>query len=491
MRSALLCLFVITLASARLMAAIDPLVRTIDLDVGEETTVELSDGSEAKVKLVDLKENLDSVTEAVRRAVVTVEVNGKLAKLVSATYNLPRKVGGVQIDCTITRGYQDKGGTAWRLKKDARLRVWPKGSPWIRPGTFVYPANQKWFATDTQMANDPVYVDGGERPNKSSVYYHSGLDIGGSEGLVEIVAAVDGLVVSSAGETMPEHRLNTPVGPRYDVVYLFDERGWYYRNSHLKTIDPAIKPGVRVKKGQRLGTLGKEGGSGGWTHLHFEIKSMQPSGEWGTQEGYAFLWQAYLAEYKPKVIAVARPHHLCWTGEGVTLDASKSWAAGKIASYEWICDDGTTSTAMRMKRSYQKPGRHSEILKITDADGNVSYDFAVVIVYDRKHPDRHITTIHPSYYPTTGIRVGDPITFKVRSFISGQSREGKEVWNFGDGSQPVKVQSDGNAVKLAPDGYAQHVHRYAKPGDYIVRVQRTNEFGVVSTGHLWVHVLPK
>lgn len=488
----LFCLVLAGLSSNIFAAPIDPLVRTVDMNIGEEAAVQLSNGSEAKIRLVDVKEHLDSVTAAVRRAVVTVEVNGRQAKLVSATYNLPRKVGGVQIDCSVTKGYHAKGrASSWGLQKDARLRLWPKDSPWIRPGTFVYPAKQKWFATDTQMANDPVYVDGGERPDKKSVYYHTGLDIGGSEGLVEVVVAVDGLVVSSAGQTLPEHRHNTPVGPRYDVVYLLDDRGWYYRNSHLKTIDPKIKPGVRVKKGQRLGTLGKEGGSGGWTHLHFEAKSRQPSGEWGTQEGYAFLWQAYLAEHQPKVIAVARPHHLLWTGESVTLDASKSWAAGKIAKYEWTFGDGAKATGKRVKRTYRTPGRHSEILKVTDTDGNVAYDFAVVIVYDRKEPKRHITTVHPNYYPTSGIRAGDPVTFKVRSFISGQSREGKETWDFGDGSPPVEVRSDGNAVKLAPDGYAEHVHRFQKPGDHVVRVQRTNAFGVVATGHLWVKVLPR
>jgi murein DD-endopeptidase MepM/ murein hydrolase activator NlpD len=488
----LLCFVIVSLAVNAFAAPIDPLVRTVDMKIGEEAIVRLSDGSRAKVRLIGVKEKLDSVTAAVRRSEVTVEVNGKRATLVAATYNLPRTVGGVQIDSPVTKGYHAKGKPAsWGLTGDARLRLWPAGSPWIRPGTFVYPAKQKWFATDTQMANDPVYVDGGERPAKKSVYYHTGLDIGGSEGLVEIVAAVNGLVVSAAGETLPEHKLGTPVGPRYDVVYLLDDRGWYYRFSHLKTIDPSIKPGVRVQMGQRIGTLGKEGGSGGWTHLHFEAKSLQPSDEWGTQEGYAFLWQAYLAEHQPKVIAVARPHHLLWTGESVTLDGSKSWAAGKIAKYEWTFGDGTKATGKKAKRTYRKPGRHSEILKVTDTKGNVAYDFAVVVVYDRKHPERHITTVHPNYYPSLDVKAGVPVTFKVRSFISGQSREGHETWDFDDGSPPLKVRSDGNAKKLDPKGYAETVHRFKKPGDYVIRAHRTNEFGVVATGHVWVHVQPK
>ena len=61
----------------------------------------------------------------------------------------------------------------------------------------------------------------------------------------------------------------------------------------------------------------------------------------------------------------------------------------------------------KVERTYDTPGRHSEILKITAADGAVAYDFAVVIVYNRAHPERHIDTIHPNYAPTFGIRAGD------------------------------------------------------------------------------------
>ena len=68
-------------------------------------------------------------------------------------------------------------------------------TPWVARGTFRYPVKQKWFATYTQMANEPTYVDGGERPDVRKIYYHSGLDIGGREGDVEVVAATDGLVV--------------------------------------------------------------------------------------------------------------------------------------------------------------------------------------------------------------------------------------------------------------------------------------------------------
>ena len=64
--------------------------------------------------------------------------------------------------------------------------------------------------------------------------------------LVEVVAATDGVVMSVKGAMTPES-LNTPVKPRADVVYLLDDRGWYYRYSHMVIIDPAITLGAKVK----------------------------------------------------------------------------------------------------------------------------------------------------------------------------------------------------------------------------------------------------
>ena len=45
------------------------------------------------------------------------------------------------------------------------------------------------------MANEPTYVDGDERIGSRRIYYHSGLDIGGAEGMVDVLAATSGLVV--------------------------------------------------------------------------------------------------------------------------------------------------------------------------------------------------------------------------------------------------------------------------------------------------------
>jgi murein DD-endopeptidase MepM/ murein hydrolase activator NlpD len=466
----------------------------VDLNLGESQEVTLSNGKKVTVKLLDLKEKRDSLRSAVRRAEAKVEVASKEVTLVSANYHLPVTIGDVQIDCPITKGYVQRsrmttgGRDPWGLVKDARIRVWPAGAPLIDLTTFIYPARQAWFASQTQMANEPTYVDGGERPGSGSIYYHYGLDIGGADGLIDVVAATDGQVVSLGTERLPGYE-DTPAAPRYDVVCLRDDRGWFYRYSHLHTISPELKLGARVKMGQAIGILGKEGGSGGWSHLHFDISGRQPSGQWGIIEGYAFLWEANKRERQPKLIAVARPHHFVSVGEPVVLDGGKSWSAGgAIKSYEWTCGDGQKASGTSFERTYSKPGVYSEVLKVTDGEGRTDYDFAVVNVVDKANPEQLPPSIHAAYAPTIGIKAGDPIKFLVRTF---RTQDGEENWDFGDGSPNVIVHSDGNVVIHAKDGYAQTMHRYDKPGTYLVRVERANKSGFMATARLKVVVEAK
>jgi murein DD-endopeptidase MepM/ murein hydrolase activator NlpD len=456
--------------------------QTLDLRVGEAVDADLA-GRKFRVRLVDVQETVDEVNGAVRAAQIRVEVNGEATTLPSGNYHLPRTVAGVQVDCPITKGYLVKARkNVWGLLKDARIRLWPAGSPWIPPGTFVYPAKQRWFASYTHMANEPVFVDGGDLPAKKDIYYHYGLDIGGAEGLVDVVAATDGTVVSSGLEVLSGHETDTPVAKRYDVIYLLDGRGWYYRYSHLKFIEDWVRPGAKVAMGRKLGVLGKEGGSGGWSHLHFDITRRQPSGEWGIEEGYAFLWQAYQRERPQKLVAVARPHHLIWAGQKITLDGSRS--VGGNIRHEWTFTEGGSAAGERVERTYEKPGTYCETLKVTDEAGNVEYDFAAVQVIDKSRPDKPPPTIHATYAPTFGIRIGDPVTFKVRTFRD----TGGETWDFGDGTAPLTVKSDGNAVMHAAAGYAETIHRFEKKGQYLVKVEHVGAEGVRAVARLHVRV---
>jgi len=186
-----------------------PLFVTVDLHRNESQEVRLPDGTSAKIKLLDVKETRDSLRSALRRARVKLEINGSTTTLTSGNYQLPVTVAGVQVDCPATKGLyrnHDKFEDSWGLDKDARLRLWPEKSAWMTPGTFVYPAGQRWFAGPTQIGNEPSYVDGGDRPPaERPIYYHSGNDLGGCEGMVDVVSACDGLVVSARGKAMAEY----------------------------------------------------------------------------------------------------------------------------------------------------------------------------------------------------------------------------------------------------------------------------------------------
>ncbi|MBN1293899.1 MAG: peptidoglycan DD-metalloendopeptidase family protein [Candidatus Latescibacteria bacterium] len=479
-------LFTVSSVAGAQEKTITPLRTVVDLNIGESRDIVLNNGKRITVKVLKVDETHDVFRDALRNAAVTVTVNGHEVIINSATYHLPVTVDGVQIDCPITKGYYALSQSdSWGLERDVRLRMWAGNSPLLTPGTFGYPVNQRLFASDTQMSNEPVFVDAGEVPSTPNIYYHSGLDFGGVEGMVDVLAATDGLVVSKAGAVLDGHREDTPVRPRYDVIYLLDDRGWYYRYSHMKSHETNVIPGERVKMGQKLGELGKEGASGGWSHLHFEIIARQPSGKWGVEEGYAYIWEAYKNQYKPQLIAVARPHLVNAVGDPVIFNGEKSCGfGGSITTFEWLFCDGTNAQGPVQKHSYTQPGIYSEILKITDSRGNIDYDFTVVNIMDKNFPDRLPPTIHVAYTPTFDILPGDPVTFKARAFRTG---EGFEIWDFGDGSPVVRTESNPEGDH-AEDGYAVLIHRYAKAGHYIVKVERTGDYGYKAIGHVDVRV---
>ena len=464
-------------------------VRVIsELNVGESKVIKLSNDNVVILSLLQIDEVRDSVRNAIRAVNVKVSVDGEIITLSSGNYNLPVVIGKVQIDCPVTKGYYSNASqNSWKLKKDARLRLWPKGSPYIQPGTFVYPVKQDWFASMTQSGNESTYVDWGEDPaNKSDIYYHAGHDIGGAEGMDEIVSATDGLVISARNQILSGFD-SSSVYVHPDAVNIVDERGWIVEYAHLNSTDPAIKLGDKVKMGQKIGYIGKQGSSGGWVHLHFEIRTKEtPTGEWSIEEAYPYVWESYVQDHNPPLIAVARPHHLVWNGQEVTLDGRKSKSlGGEIFSYDWTFTDGTKAKGAVQKRIYQNPGEYSEILKVTDSKGNVDYDFTVVQVCDRLNPSKHFPTIQAAYHPTLNIKPGDPVTFLVRTFYSNV---GNEEWDFGDNSPHIEVKSAVNRDDPTQGKFAETIHSFAKPGHYIVKVERSNENGFRAIAHLHVEV---
>ena len=481
-------IIMILAASCNVPGGLTPMRVVTELDIGESGEITLRNGEKVRLTLIEIEEVRDSLRNAIRELKVKVSVDGEEVTLGSGNYHLPVEIGSVHIDCPVVKNYYaNSKADRWGLSKDARFRLWPKESSFMEPGTFVYPVKQNWFAGMTQSGNEPTYVDWGENPANKSIYYHSGHDIGGAEGLDEIISATDGLVISALGDTLVGYD-DFPSDIRMDVVWILTDLGWLIRYSHLDSTDPAIKPGAQVKMGQKIGFMGKQGGSGGWVHLHFEIKNRETvSGEWGTEDSYAYLWESFIDQYAPDVIAVARPHQLLWTGQETILDGSKSTSfAGDIVAYEWTFTNGTTAKGATQVRSYSLPGEYSEILKVTDSAGNVDYDFIVVQVYDRDNTDQTIPVMQTAYHPSLDIKPDDPVTFLVRSF---NTKVGSEIWDFGDGSPQVSVRSETpNRQNYTEGKFAETVHSFAEPGDYIVRVERIDEAGIIAIAHLHVVV---
>jgi murein DD-endopeptidase MepM/ murein hydrolase activator NlpD len=462
----------------------------VELDVGESKEVELINGDIVNLSLIDIKTVRDSLRNGIRAAYLTVRVDGEEIILGSGNYNLPVTVGLVKIDCpvikeiTATSSYYAKNAV---LQGDARFRLWPRKSSYIQKRTFLFPLKQDWMASRTQSQNEPAGLGWAENLASENMGYHSTHDFGGAEGMEEIFSATDGLIVSSNNEVLEEYK-DLPGDVRPDVVWVVDGRGWYIRYSHLNSIEPEIKAGKNVQMGQKIGYMGKQGGSGGWVHLHFGIHYKNPeTSVWEVEDAYPYLWESYVKQHKPSLMAVARPRLLARTGDEITLDGSKSVSlAGEIVSYQWIFTDGTTAEGAVQQHSYTKAGEYSETLKITDSNGNVDYDFTYVQVYDRNEPDKRIPTIHPSYYPTLNIKAGDPLTFLVRTFGSDT---GDELWDFGDGSEKVKVNSGIVQHQTQNEGkYASIIHAFEKSGHYVVSVERINESGFPAIGHLHVSV---
>jgi hypothetical protein len=173
------------------------------------------------------------------------------------------------------------------------------------------------------------------------------------------------------------------------------------------------------------------------------------------------------------------------------LDGSRSWSrSGSIIRYEWTFGDGSKASGPIVTRTYGKPGTYSEVLRITDNRGHSAFDFAVVQiaskpVFEQQDEASLAPTIHASYWPTLDVRTGQAVTFLVRTC---RTTHGQETWNFGDGSEAVTVKSDGCADEKAREGYARTQHVFRRPGDYLVKVERTNERGEKATAHLWVPV---
>ncbi len=469
-----------------------------DLAVGESAEVPTADGPR-RLTLLNVIEPRCRARGVIRFPRVEIDLDGERAEIPAALYHMPQPVNGLRVACSVTRGVAEvvsRHMDVYALEKDARLRCWPADGPLLGPQPLTYPARQRWFATMTQMANERCFVDAGEAPliqPGAYIYHHYGLDIGGHDRAVPVVAAAAGVVVVRGEEQLPDHD-GAGGQTRYDRVVIRDEFDWRYLYSHLDMIAPTIRLGERVEAGDLVGVLGKEGASGGWSHLHFGVCARQPSGRYGQVEAYPLLVEAYLNERPGALLAVARPHRVAVVGEPVELDGSRSLCdEGDIAAFQWTLHDGEIVNAPKAVKIYDKEGVYSEMLTVTDARGRTAVDFCPVeILPEDGDPARTPPIIQLTYYPTDDLRPGQPIAFKARTFWGRgfeDNADGQELWDFGDGSQATTCSgAPGRGTACAPVDFAERWHAFERPGRYIVTVRRRGKNGLWATAQTAVEV---
>src|SRR5437879_6299052 len=152
------------------VVAQQPLFRIVDIDVGATEHVQLSDGKHATVKLLSISETRDKARSAIREARAEVQIDGTRSTLPCGNYRLPVTVGEVQVDCTVTKAYyQNTDRDHWGLEKDARLRLWPAGSPFMPKGSMVYPVRQRWFVTHSLRDPQPAGLRQTRHPGRVCV----------------------------------------------------------------------------------------------------------------------------------------------------------------------------------------------------------------------------------------------------------------------------------------------------------------------------------
>ena len=114
---------------------------------------------------------------------------------------------------------------------------------------------------------------GGQTRDEQS---HSGVDFANKEG-TEIPAFEDGTVVGTAPT-------NNGMG---NVVTLQDVNGDTHKYGHLRNFN--VKPGQRVKKGQKIATMGKTGNSyspSGGDPSHLDVRIVDAYGRFKNPMSY-------------------------------------------------------------------------------------------------------------------------------------------------------------------------------------------------------------
>lgn len=386
------------------------------LDVGETYVYRLKDGRERRIRLQAVTEHADSVIGLMRRAEVLVEIAGAPLKLVCEPYVMPTEVNGLRIQADTTSGWMN-------VAKRVQLSLWDASDPVVDTELFVFPlAKYGLLSQGTQGYNEPVHLGHRDGDPAGQRFYHDyGFDMAGFEGRDEVLACVDGTIIA--------------VYPEVGTLILEDDRGTVFEYGHMDKILPEIKEGVEVKRGRKLGLLGRKGGSGNFSHLHvgayLSRADLAAGHNCRNLNLYPWIMEAFRKSSRQTLFAVARPHHAVRTGETVRFDGTRSLAYGsKIKTFRWEFHDGTSVNGARAEKVYDRPGTYIAALWVEDERGSRDVDFCKVKVYSSDKVEDVMPTLFLTYWPSRDVRAGQTVYF--RGWPQGAEAGAIRI-DFGDG----------------------------------------------------------
>ena len=419
----------------------------------------------------------------IREARVQVEVNGRAVTLVSANVSpAGRRSAGVQVDCPVTKGYLQELRPVRGLLGPGQGRAGCGSGRPARPGPprgrSSYPARQRWFAgADADGQRAVVRRRRRDAPTGRPIYYHSGLDIGGCEGLVDVVSASDGLVVSAGGKALPEYA-DIPFykRARYDYVYVLDCPGLVLSVRPPQVDRPGDPPGGTGQDGAE-DRRARQGG--------VERRLVAPALR---HQGPAALGQVgHPGGLRLPLGGVPARAQAAGPGRGPAAPPGRGRREGRRSTargpgarradrrFEWTFSDGTHRDGPRVERDIRPPGQLQRGPQGRRRPGAGRLRLRRRAGHRRRSPTascrRRSTRAtrrrgHPPGRP--GDVQGADLPRRPTATRRGTSATG---------ARPVAVRSDGNVKPSAPDGYAEAAHRYAKPGHYLVRVERAGPHG--------------
>jgi murein DD-endopeptidase MepM/ murein hydrolase activator NlpD len=175
----------------------------------------------------------------------------------------------------------------------------PSGTPSATPRAdlrFVFPvqtSNVDYHPTHSEYPGTDIFADCGS----------------------PVVAVTDGVILEVS--LVDRYSKSGPQGPYNGglSVSLLGDDGARYYGSHLSVVKSEIRAGVRVRAGQRVGSVGKTGNANNVCHLHFGISpKCRGTGDWWIRRGV--VWPApFLDSWRRKVNKSAAAKVTAWQKE--------------------------------------------------------------------------------------------------------------------------------------------------------------------------------